>query len=902
MRLRAINRYPGPPFTSADNLIAQVFASAVIDALVKAATPDRQTSSTLPSRIRLFISCVIDEFGDYCDALRRGLTRPNVEVITEEDFRALGGDTLKMVQEYIEQCEAVVHFVGDMAGPSPAAISIDDLLKRGPYLEANLAAKGLGRDALKSLTYTQWEAWLAVGLDKDLLIVQPAEGAARGRNFAPTEDSRAAQAQHLKRLRAIGRYPGPPFTSADNLIAQVFASAVIDALVKGAALSGPRNLPLASLGELFVGRDKALDELRAALTNAKGAAVAARALHGLGGVGKTRLAIEYAWRHAEDHSALLFVRAEDAEALGANIAALAGAEVLDLPEKEARDDAAKIEAVLRWLEAHPTWLMILDNVNDEAARDAVTKLMPRLKGGHVIITARAANFPASIRTLELDVLDEDAATQFLLERTDGDRETAKDDEARARALARELGGLALGLEQAGAYIAAERIGFVRYLALWHEKREIVLKWFDRTTMSYDHDVGLATTWAASVEKLTPESRLLLDRLVMLAPEPIPDSLLDVAVPGEAFGYDAFEARRGLYAYSLVTRARTEDGVAGSFVVHRLVQDFARRAMTADRRRQALQEALTWIDAAFVGDPQDVQSWPVLDPLAAHALAVASLADSASVTEPTARLFNQLGLLFLAKARFAEAERLIRRAISIDEASFGPDYPQVALSLSNLAELLQATNRLDEAEPLYRRALGIDEARYGPGHPNIARDLNSLALLFLATNRLAEAEPLFRRALAVFEKSFGPDHPRVATSLNNLAELFRAQNRLVEAEPLYRRALSIDEMNFGSDHPNVARELNNLALVLVGATRLGEAEPLLRRALTIDEASYGPEHPTVAIRLSNLANLLQATNRASEAEPLLRRALANLEKSLGPDHPQTATVRDNLARLRQATPQ
>ncbi len=212
----------------------------------------------------------------------------------------------------------------------------------------------------------------------------------------------------------------------------------------------PSNLPLASLGELFKGREEKLKELRVALESAKGAGVLVRALHGLGGVGKTRLAIEYAWAHEAEYSALLFVRAENAAALSAGLAALAGASVLDLKEKEAREDEAKFEAVLRWLEANPIWLLILDNVDDPDAVKAVTSLMPRLKGGHVVVTARAANFPPNIRKLELDVIDEDAAAAFLLERTADDRDKAKDDEAQARALARELGGLALGLEQAGA--------------------------------------------------------------------------------------------------------------------------------------------------------------------------------------------------------------------------------------------------------------------------------------------------------------------------------------------------------------------------------------------------------------------------------------------------------------------
>ena len=117
--------------------------------------------------------------------------------------------------------------------------------------------------------------------------------------------------------------------------------------------------------------------------------------------------------------------------------------------------------------------------------------------------------------------------------------------------------------------------------------------------------------------------------------------------------------------------------------------------------------------------------------------------------------------------------------------YGPDHPNVAIDINNLAQLLKATNRMAEAEPLMRRALAIDEKLYGSDHPNVAIRLNNLAQLLRATNRLAEAEPLLRRALAIDEKSHGPDHPNVAIDLNNLAQLLKATNRMAEAEPLLR---------------------------------------------------------------------------------------------------------------------
>src|SRR5271166_6908848 len=178
--------------------------------------------------VKLFLSCVSNEFGVYRDALRHALTRPNVEVKIQEDFKALGGDTLSMIEDYIAQCEAIVHFVGEMAGSKPAPSSVDDPLARRPGLEAKLAKKGVPREALAGLTYTQWEAWLAICFDKDLLIVEPAGGVDRGPSFAPTDASRASQSEHLRRLKALDRYPIKPFTNADNLIATIVNSAVID--------------------------------------------------------------------------------------------------------------------------------------------------------------------------------------------------------------------------------------------------------------------------------------------------------------------------------------------------------------------------------------------------------------------------------------------------------------------------------------------------------------------------------------------------------------------------------------------------------------------------------------------------------------------------------------------------
>lgn len=155
---------------------------------------------------------------------------------------------------------------------------------------------------------------------------------------------------------------------------------------------------------------------------------------------------------------------------------------------------------------------------------------------------------------------------------------------------------------------------------------------------------------------------------------------------------------------------------------------------------------------YAGNYRDAANW--------YEKALTLAPDDRNVWEPA-------GLIFYFTADYNRAEPLMRRALKIDEDSFGPNHPSVATALNNLAELLRETNRLDEAVPLYNRALKIDEDSFGKDHPNVARDLNNLALLLAATNRLSEAEPLMRRALKICEDSLGPDHPSTITARNNL---------------------------------------------------------------------------------------------------------------------------------------
>jgi len=292
-----------------------------------------------------------------------------------------------------------------------------------------------------------------------------------------------------------------------------------------------QNLPYASLGSLFHGREEMLVHLHerlASVFHTRAMAIAGKAVHGLGGVGKTRLAVEYAWRYAVEHSALFFVGAQSPADLRRNLAALCGRNILNLPEKDTPEEEVREGAALGWLGDHSGWLLILDNVDSEDAAIAVDALIARLHGGQVLLTGRLARWSAEVEPMELDVLAEAAAAAFLLERTKR-RRKVKEDEARAMDLALQLGFLPLALEQAGAYIAERRLTFAAYLEEWQSRRDAVRDWFDPRVSHYP--ASFAVTWQTSFERLTPSARRFLERLAWLGPEPVPETLLDVPVLG-----------------------------------------------------------------------------------------------------------------------------------------------------------------------------------------------------------------------------------------------------------------------------------------------------------------------------------------------------------------------------------
>jgi tetratricopeptide (TPR) repeat protein len=653
------------------------------------------------------------------------------------------------------------------------------------------------------------------------------------------------------------------------------------------------NLP--AVPSLFKGRDNDIRKIHAALTEPNDGAnlYVGCVVYGLGGIGKTRAVVEYAKRYKDYYSSIVFVNAKSVGDFKANLANLC--DVLGL--KEPDEPPQRYSRVIRWLQEQFGWLLIIDNIDDAQTAIEVQNSLANLSNGKSLLTSRMSGWKGSFfRPVELLRIDREYSIEIVLEGTEGDRKNTTADRTNAENLAERLGDLPLALQQAVGFISTRHCSFEEYLNRWDSAEKKVVEWHDELKLMYPRSI--ATTWELSFDEMKPEGKQALRLICWLAPDPIPKALLHrvAQVP------NSFNMEEGIEELEKYSFLRWVDDKKELVQVHALVSEIARYRMSEEERRETIGIALATMEMFVENqDPSDPHTWPsVYKPCRAHLLQLIDKSDEMGIGDPTANLINKLALFFLGIAGFEEAEPLFRRALEIDEASYGPNHPSVAAGLNHLARLLHETNRHGEAKPLYRRALEILEASYGPNHPNVATVLNNLAGLLQKTNRHGEAEPLYRLALEIDEASYGPNHPNVAALLNNLARLLLETNRHSEAEPLTRRALEIYEASSDPNHPRVATVLNNIARLLQETNRHSEAEPLFRRALEIDEASYGPNHPNVAAGLNNIARLLQETNRHSEAEPLFRRALEILEASYGSNHPSVAAVLNNLARLLQDT--
>jgi tetratricopeptide (TPR) repeat protein/transcriptional regulator with XRE-family HTH domain len=658
----------------------------------------------------------------------------------------------------------------------------------------------------------------------------------------------------------------------------------------------------------FTGREQVLAHLQETLSGKKTVALTqASAISGLGGIGKTQVAVEYAYRYGSKYQAVLWANADTYKSLVSDFVTLAA--LLNLAEKDGVDQRRAVDAVIRWLQGHSQWLLILDNADD---LEMVYDFLPARGAGHTLLTSRSQATGPNIKGIELERMEREEGTLFLLRRAkilaeDVPLECASDKYRKeAEEIWELVDGLPLALDQAAAYIEEHRCCFADYFSLYQTRRGDLLK--RRGALSRrDYPKSVATTWSLSfeqVERTDAVAASVLRLCAFLHPDAIPEAMLlegapavDPVLQGIATDRMRFdEAIGALRKYSLVRR----NPETKMLTIHRLVQTVLKEGIEKVKQREWAERAVRAVDAAFP-DVELVATWQQCQQYLPHAQICAELIEQWEMMFPeAARLLHRTSNYLYERGQYMEAEPLYRRAVSIREKALGPRHPDVARSLSDLALLYLGRGEYEQAEPLYQQALAIQEQALGPDHPDVAGILNDLAMLYYFQGKYEQAEPFHQRARIIFECALGPTHHNVATSLNNLGKLYLAQGRYEPARTLMQRALAMREQVQGLDHPDVANSLHHLADLAAAEGKYNEAEGLYRRALTMREQSLGPTHPNVAETLHEWARLCHAQGRDEEAEPLFRRALTIREQILGARHPALAATLEAYADLLRKT--
>src|SRR6266567_788226 len=638
----------------------------------------------------------------------------------------------------------------------------------------------------------------------------------------------------------------------------------------------------------FTGREEILEALHTQLGVDRTVALTqSTALHGLGGVGKTQIALEYAYRHAFEYNAVFWIEAETSESIISGL--LAVAEVLQLPGRDNKDQQRVIAAVQRWLTTHSQWLFIWDNVED---LDLLNRFLPPTRTGALLITTRYQALGTLARSTDLLPMELEEGMLFLLRRarvldTEATGEQVHQlamkmpsQYAAAVDMVTALGGLPLALDQAGAYIEETKCGLSGYLLRYEQQRMRLLE--RRGGPSSDHPNSVTATFLLAIEQVEREQHGAVDVLRMCAllhAEAIPEELFMAggaylgselaALAADSFQFDQTIAF--LENLSLVQRQPETRTLS----LHRLVQVVLKEHMPEAIRRLWVRRMLRTLSQLFPSDEKtQANYWQSCERLLPHALACLAQSEQEVGEEVLSiPLLSHVATYLSDCSRYAEAEALFQRAIRRGEQVLGVDHPQVATALHGLAILYAEQGKYAEAEPLHQRALHIRERALGAEHPQVAAVLHNLAVDYSEQGRYEEAQSLFQRVLQIWEQTLGPEHPRVAEALQGQANLFLAQGQDEQARPLLLRALQTRERSLGPNHPKIAEPLRDLAILEQRQGKLSEAISLAERALLICSQALGDAHPQTTALQTLYARLIQEQAPpvpSPEADPHMRK--------------------------------
>jgi hypothetical protein len=624
---------------------------------------------------------------------------------------------------------------------------------------------------------------------------------------------------------------------------------------------------------------------------------------GLGGVGKTQVALDYAeqlW--ASDELGLwVWVTAGSREAIVSGYARVAA----DLTGVEDADPEHGAQRLLEWLTATSTrWLIVLDDVQNPA--DLRGLWPPATASGRVVVTTRrrdAALRGHGRRLLEVDVFTPSEAEAYLRAALADQPHLA----VGAAELAVELGCLPLALAQASAYMLDRGLSCTEYRTRWTDRRRSLASLLPEPDgLPDEHRATLATTWSLSVEqanRLEPVgiARTLLEVASMLAPNGIPTDLFatpavtDLLAAGAGGEVDAEQARDGLGCLHRLNLISLDTKLPTRAVrVHALVQRAARDALPAPQLPTVARAAADALLHIWPGTKGDAALEQVLRANSS------ALADSAGdhLWEPDGhpvlfRAGNSLGDAGLV----TEARDYFHRLHTTATDRLGADHPDTLAIRSYFASW-----RGEAGDPAGAAAaseeLLVDQLRVlGPDHPSTLTNRNNLASWRGEAGDPAGAAAASEELLVDQLRVLGPDHPDTLTTRHNLAFLLGTAGDPAAASAAAEQLLADQLRVLGPDHPDTLRTRSNHALLLGTAGDPAAASAAAEQLLADQLRVLGPDHPHTLTTRNYLAFWRGEAGDAAAAATASEELLVDQLRVLGPDHPDTLTTRHNLAFLR-----
>jgi tetratricopeptide (TPR) repeat protein/DNA-binding XRE family transcriptional regulator len=652
------------------------------------------------------------------------------------------------------------------------------------------------------------------------------------------------------------------------------------------ALSPIWKVPYAR-NPFFTGREETLSHIYQMLTQEHRMALTQSvALSGLGGIGKTQIALEYAYQYRHHYRFIFWVNAATQDNLLTDLLEIA--ELIHLPIQNNPDRTQVPHLIKHWLTSNQDWLLILDNTDDLAL---IRDIVPYEHAGHLLLTSRIQALGGLARRIDVENMGIVEGMllllrrSLLLDRAEKLDRVAPDHLLATENLVIDLAFFPLAIDQAGAYIDEIGCSVESYRALYHQHRKELLR--RRSLVPTDYPDSVATTWSLSfhkIEQLNATAANLLRLCAFLDPDTISEELL--LAGASVFGLvscdllSLHEAIEVLRRFSFLT----SNPDTKMFRIHRLVQIVLKDAMSIDQQRDLAYSAVlaTW---QIFPHSIELETWPQCLRHLAQAQSCAQLVEEYGFVEEQAISLLTASAQYLeSQALYLPAEQLFQQVVQIQEKAGKSRQAEWAIALSNLANLYHNQGKYEQADSLYQQALPVEEATLGTDHLEVAATLYRMSLMYYSQWKYEQAEEASLRALQIRKQLLGPDHPEVAMSLTSLANLYQKQRKYEQAEPLFIQAVQIWEHAPGSNLLSLAKTLRGLGNVYMMQRKYDRAEPLYQRALQILEQIHGPEHPQVANSLHNLGILHQFQEQYEQAEAYYQRTLHIRERVLGEEHP------------------